>query len=134
MDEALSLTRVVAVVVDAEKVAELVENRFLPIAHPEGEDLQVRPVRFASHDASAVRVEDSFPVAAGGVDPLVGHRPIDSPVRPHGQPGHVVSSLANVDGVTPAQEGPLGGLPVLPEILVLPDVRLDGGVGRSLGP
>ena len=134
INEALPFARVVPVVVDAEEVPEFVKNRFLPIANSEGEELEVRPVRFAAHDSTAVRVDETFPVLPRGIDSLVRDRPVDPPVRSHGQTGYVVSTLSDVDGIPPAEQSPLGGFSVLAEVLVLPDVGLDRGIGRALGP
>ena len=45
-----------------------------------------------------------------------------------------MSSLPDVDGIAPAEQGPLGGFSVLAEVLVLPNAGLDRGIGRALGP
>ena len=73
MNETFPFPRVVTVVVNAEKISEFVENRFLSVPQPESEDLEVRPVRFTAHDTSSVRVKEMFPVLSRGIDSLVRH-------------------------------------------------------------
>ena len=133
VEEAFPFAGVIAVVVDTEKVGVFVEGQFLGVADAVVEHFKPASVRFAAHHRAAVGQDHASAVGAGGVDALVAHRPVDPPIHPDRQARHVVTALADVNRVAGADARRFVHDPVAVGIVVAPDVRLDGAVGRSVG-
>ena len=79
--QALTLFRLVAVIVDADHVAEGVESDLLGVADAVREDFEAGAVRFAPQHASFMRIGEVAAFFAHDVRAFVSHRPIDASVR-----------------------------------------------------
>ena len=86
----------VAVVVDGEQIAELVEGELLGIAQTVGEDLEIGAVGFDAHDA-AVSGEQPVPPVFFYADAFVADRPVDASVGSQGRAVHIVPAVADVN-------------------------------------
>ena len=81
VDEPLGLALMVAVVVDADQVAVLVERELLQVADAGREDLEVRAVRLGAHDRALIRIGPALAGLVGHVEADVPDLPVDPAVR-----------------------------------------------------
>ena len=124
--------RLVAVIIDADHVAEGVEGDFLGVAEAAGEDLEAATVRLATQDGAFMREEESPAFLAGDIPALVADGPIDASVRPEPQPVHVVSGISDVSAETRRDDFLHVRHAVPVGVLEAPDVRDRGQVDPAV--
>lgn len=128
VDEAFFLSLHVAVVVDAEEVAELVKGGLLDIAQAGGEEFEVRAIEFAANDGAGEGVGEDLAFLGGEVEALVGCRGVDAPVRSDDGAAEIMSGVGEANG-EPVGEGFAGvGDPVSVGVLEFEEIGLHGGV------
>ena len=92
VDEAFLLAGVVAVVVDRDQVAAVVERELLQVADAGGEDLEVRAVEFRPHHRALVRHAPRLAGLVHHVQADVADLPVEPPVGADRHAGHAVAA------------------------------------------
>ena len=128
--QTLPFLRLVAVVVDADDVTEVVEGDLLGVADAVREDLEARAVGFAAQHAAFVRIGEGASFLADDVRTLVADRPVDASVRPQPQAVHVMSGVGDMTAEARGHEFLDVGDAVSVRVLQAPDVR----DGRDVDP
>ena len=124
--QAFTLLRLVAVVVYADDVAEVVEGDLLGVADAVGVDFEVRPIGFAAQYGSAMREIELSAFLARDVAALVSHGPINAAVRAEAQAVHVMTGVGDVPTEAGRDDFLHVRYAVAIGVLEAPDVR-DGG-------
>ncbi len=104
VDETLGLALMIAVVVDADQVAVLVEGELLQVADAGREDLEVRAVGLRAHDRALIRIGPALAGLVDDVESDVSDLPVDPAVRSADQPRHAVPAERGVDVVALADD------------------------------
>ena len=121
-----ALLRLVAVIVDADDVAEVIEGDLLRVPDAVGVDFEARPIGFAAKDRTLMR-EDELPTFfARHVASLVADRPIDATIGSEAESVHVVTRIGDMSAEAGSYEFLYVRDTVAVGILEAPDVR-DGG-------
>ena len=128
--QALPFLRLVAVVVDADDVAEIVEGDLLGVADAVREDLEARAVGFATQHAAFMRVSEGASLLADDVRALIADRPIDATVRTETQAMHVVARIGDVSAEASGHDLLHVGDTVSIRVFQPPDI----GNGRDIDP
>ena len=104
VDETLGLALVIAVVVDADQVAVLVERELLQVADPGREHLEVRAVGLRAHDRALVRIGPALAGLVRDVKADVADLPVEPAVGTAYQAGHAVPAERGMDAVALADD------------------------------
>ena len=99
VDDALGLTLVIAVVVDADQVAELVERELLQVADAGSVDFEIRSVGLRAHDRALIRIRPALAALVGDVEADVPDLPVDPAIRSCGQTRDAVAAECRVRAV-----------------------------------
>jgi hypothetical protein len=84
VDEPFELPLMVAVVVDADQVAVLVERKLLKVADARREHFEVGSIRIGTQDGPLIRVRPPAARSVHDVESDVAHFPVNPPVRAEG--------------------------------------------------
>ena len=130
--QALALLRLIAVIIDADHVAEGVEGDLLGIADTVGEDFEAASVRLATQYAAFMRIGEATAFLADDVRSFVADRPIDATIRAEPQPMHVVAGISDVSAEASRDDFLQVRHAVAVGVLETPDVRNRGQVDPAI--
>ena len=128
--QAFAFLRLVAVVVDTDHVAEVVEGDLLGVPDAMGEDFEVGTVGFAAQHGAAMREREPATFLAGDVAALVADGPIDPAVGSQAQPMHVMACVSDMTAEAGRHQLLHVSHAVAVGILEAPDIR----DGRDVDP
>src|SRR5690606_10831641 len=97
IDKALVLAFMIAVVVYGDQVAVFVEDKFMHISQPTGEDFEVGAVRLAADDDALVGVMPFPAFGIGGAHTDIADAVVDPAVRAHGHTRHAVAAETDMN-------------------------------------
>ena len=92
VDDALALAVVVAVVVDADEVAVLVERELLQVPDARGEHLEAAAVQLGAQDGALARIGPALAALVDDVEADVADFPVEPSVRTDGHAGDAVAA------------------------------------------
>ena len=96
VQRAFLLSRIIAVVIHAEKIAVRVKSQLLRVTFATGKTFHIGAIQFAAKNTAAVRPMNFHALRGGQRMPLVSQRPVHTPVRPHRQSAEIMPALPDV--------------------------------------